>query len=110
MDYLGLLKEAKAIIGNSSSGLLEAPTYATPAINIGRRQNGRVRGSNVIDVPFEVEPIIQAIEKAMSLEFTKSLADKCVNPYGDGHSASRILKIISGISVDSKLLAKNMTY
>jgi len=110
MDYLGLLKEAEAIIGNSSSGLLEAPTYATPAVNIGRRQNGRLRGSNVIDVPFEVEPIIQAIGKAVSNEFNKSLIDKCVNPYGDGHSASRILKIISETSVDSRLLTKNLTY
>ena len=109
-DYLGLLKNAKCIAGNSSSGLLEAPTFKTPAVNIGRRQNGRCRGINVIDVPFEETAICNAIRRAMSIEFTQMLNDKCVNPYGDGHSSERILDLLLSTKVDEKWIVKNLTY
>ena len=109
-DYLGLLASCKAIVGNSSSGLLEAPTFSTPAVNIGRRQLNRVRGKNVIDVDeFEVEKIIKAINKAISSEFRASL-EGMINPYGDGKSAERILNIITNTPIDSRLLIKRLTY
>lgn len=109
-DYLGLLKNAECIVGNSSSGLLEAPTFAVPAVNIGRRQNLRFRGINVIDVPFEIDKIVEAIKRAVSKEFHQYLADKCENPYGDGHSAERILEILLETPIDESLLVKKLTY
>ena len=109
-DYLGLLKNAKCIVGNSSSGLLEAPTFKVPAVNIGRRQNLRFRGINVIDVPFELEAVVRAIEKAVSGGFRDYLDAECVNPYGDGHSSERILDLLVNTPVDQKLLVKQLTY
>ena len=109
-DYLGLLKNAKCIVGNSSSGLLEAPTFCTPAINIGRRQDMRFRGINVIDVPFDKEKIVESIEKACSEEFHQYLQQNCVNPYGDGHSSEKILDLLLNTKVDEKWLTKKLTY
>ena len=109
-DYLGLLKNSLCIVGNSSSGLLEAPTFKVPAVNIGRRQNMRFRGINVIDVPFEVDEVVAAIDKAMSDEFVAYLEENCENPYGDGHSSERILELLMSTKVDEKLLTKKLTY
>jgi GDP/UDP-N,N'-diacetylbacillosamine 2-epimerase (hydrolysing) len=109
-DYLGLLKNCSCIVGNSSSGLLEAPTFKVPAVNIGRRQNLRCRGINVIDVDFNFDEIILAIEKALSIEFKNYLYKMCMNPYGDGHSSERIIDLLINTPIDSKLLVKNLTY
>lgn len=109
-DYLGLLKNAKCIVGNSSSGLLEAPTFQIPAVNIGRRQDMRFRGANVIDVEFDKESVVRAIEKAVSEEFHAYLQKNCVNPYGDGRSSERILDLLLHTKVDEKWLVKKLTY
>lgn len=109
-DYLGLLKNCKCIIGNSSSGLLEAPTFKIPAVNIGRRQNHRYRGINVIDCEFEEQQIDNAINKAMSEEFRNYLIENCENPYGDGHSSERILNLLINTKIDEKWIVKNLTY
>lgn len=106
--YLGLLKHCSAIVGNSSSGLLEAPTFGTPAVNIGRRQADRVRGINVIDVPFELAAIQGAIAEALSPQMREKMVD-CVNPYGDGRSSQRILDILTSIPIDDRLLVKRLT-
>ena len=108
-DYLGLLKHCQAIVGNSSSGLLEAPTFGIPAVNMGRRQNDRLKGANVISVPVDVEACVRAIEQAMAPAFRASLSN-CVNPYGDGRSAQRILDILENTVVDDRLLVKNLMY
>lgn len=108
-DYLGLLKEARCIVGNSSSGLLEAPTFKTAAVNIGRRQDMRFRGSNVIDVPFERGAILEAVARAASPEFQASLAG-CENPYGDGRSSERILDLLMGTVADWHWMVKRLTY
>ena len=108
-DYLGLLKHCQAIVGNSSSGLLEAPTFGIPAVNIGRRQANRIQGINVINANFVVPECIQAIEKAISPEFRAAMKD-CVNPYGDGRSSKRVLDILNKTAVDDKLLIKNLVY
>lgn len=109
-DYLGLLKNCECIVGNSSSGLLEAPTFKIPSVNIGRRQNLRFRGINVIDVPFEEDKIVNAINKAISKEFRSYLQENCINPYGDGHSSERIVDLLLHTKVDNKWLVKNLTY
>ena len=91
--YLTLLKRSKLIIGNSSSGLLEAPSYSLPAINLGRRQNNRVQAKNVINSEFKKEKIIASIKKVTSKKFINSCKNM-KNPYGDGNSSSRIMEIL----------------
>ena len=109
-DYLGFLRNCKCIVGNSSSGLLEAPTFKIPAVNIGRRQANRFRGVNVIDVEFRYDDICKAIEKALSPEFRNFLNENCENPYGDGHSSERILRILEETKINEKLLTKTLTF
>ena len=109
-EYLGFLRSAACIVGNSSSGILEAPTFKIPAVNLGRRQHQRLQGPNVINAPFETNAIAEAIQTAMSPDFRAKLKNDCVNPYGDGQSAGRILKLLAGTEITEKLLVKNLTY
>lgn len=108
-DYVGLLNVADVIVGNSSSGIIEAPSFKLPAVNIGNRQRGRTQSVNVIDVGYSAKEIKKAILKAMSPGFKKIVA-RCVNPYGDGHSAKRIAEILASVPIDDKLLIKKITY
>lgn len=108
--YLSMLKHCRFMIGNSSSGLLEAPTFRKPAVNIGRRQNMRFRGNNVIDCAWDEEAVREAAAKAMSPEFTAYLRENCNNPYGDGHSSKRIIDILINTQKNEALLIKNLTY
>lgn len=108
-DYAGLMTIAGAIVGNSSSGLLEAPTFKLPAVNIGNRQKGRMQAINVINVNYDTIAIDRAIKKALSAQFKKRISN-CLNPYGDGHSAKRIVDILAKIPIDDKLLIKRITY
>lgn len=109
IDYLGLLKNCQYLIGNSSSGILEAPSFHTPAINLGRRQDLRFRGRNVIDSSFEPEDIISSITLAKSSTFKESLVNSS-NPYGDGKSSERILETLENISVTPEFLIKQIAY
>ncbi len=108
-NYIGLMRIADVIVGNSSSGLLEAPSFGLPAVNIGNRERGRLRGKNVIDAMYNKDEIVQAIKKAMSKSFKKGLVN-CENPYGDGYSARRIVDILEKTPFDEKLLVKRLTY
>lgn len=109
-DYLGLLKGCDCLVGNSSSGLLEAPTFRVPAVNIGNRQKMRFRGNNVIDTVFQVEKICEAMKKAMSEEFRTYLKRNVDYPYGDGKSSVRILKLLVETKIDEQLLTKHLTF
>lgn len=109
LDYLALLKHSKYLIGNSSSGILEAPSFGKPVINLGNRQKDRVRGVNVIDVDFSSKNIQDAINKAKSSEFI-SLAAESTNPYGDGKSSERILGILEATEITPELLNKQISY
>lgn len=89
--YLSLLKDAQFMIGNSSSGLIEAPAMHVPTINIGDRQRGRLRAESVIDCGTSSREIAGAIRKALSDDM-KEIAAKASCPFGDGHAAERIVK------------------
>ncbi len=106
--YFGMLKHASAMIGNSSSGILEAGAFALPVVNIGDRQAGRTRGANVLDVPPERSQILAAIRRAVSPEFRK-ICEEAVHPYYPpaGKRPSEIIldKVLS-TPVDKKLLVK----
>lgn len=108
-DYAGLLNVADVIVGNSSSGIIEAPTFKLAAVNIGNRQKGRIQSTNVINVGYVSKEIEKAIEKAISPDFQK-IVSKCINSYGDGKSSKRIVDILESIIVDDKLLIKRITY
>ena len=108
--YLYLLKNSSCIIGNSSSGLIEAPTFKIPCVNVGRRQNKRLRAKNVIDViNHDKNKIIKAINKSLSKTFIKSLKN-LKNPYGDGNSSQKIVETLIKTKIDKELLFKEITY
>lgn len=93
LKYLSLLKYAAAVIGNSSSGLIEAPTFNIPTINIGNRQKGRIAGDTVIQSGETFEEIKEAFKIALSPEFSK-MCKAAQNPYGDGTSSPKIVNKI----------------
>lgn len=107
--YANLMRWADVMVGNSSSGLLEAPTFALPAVNIGRRQIGRFQGHNVINVDHDRAAICDAVVRAMDPAFRTRLRGM-ENPYGDGHSSERIVEIMRTLKIDSDLLLKKLTY
>lgn len=89
--YLSALSMADVVIGNSSSGIYETPTFAVPTVNIGDRQKGRIQANNIINCRAEHKDISTSIEKAMSKEFRKEVQNT-VNPYGDGNTSQRIME------------------
>ena len=106
--YLSLLRHADLMIGNSSSGLIEAPTFGLPVVNVGSRQRGRLRGTNVIDVEPSREDILRGIEAAQALPF-RVRARAAANPYGDGHAAPRVVDVLRSVPVDAQLVQKRFS-
>lgn len=109
-DYLGLMNFADVLLGNSTSGIIEAPSFHLPAVNIGTRQAGRERSTNVIDVGYNKDEIVEAVKKALYNKRFRAKIKKCKNPYGDGKASKRIVEILSKIRLDQKLLQKKITY
>lgn len=105
LNYLAMLREVRAAVGNSSSGLIETPGFELPTVNIGDRQLGRTRAANVIDCAAEADAIEAAIRKAVDPAFRASLAGMA-NPYGDGHAAERIVTTLRDIPIDARLTGK----
>lgn len=91
--YLSALSFAAFVLGNSSSGLMEAPSFKIPTINVGNRQKGRIKADTVIDCKTESQDIIQAVKYAMSDSFKEHIVN-CVNPYGNGNTTKKIVQIV----------------
>jgi len=104
-NYFSVMSQADAMVGNSSSGIIEAASFKLPVVNIGNRQRGRVRGKNVIDVAHDRAEIVTGIKKALSPEFRSELRD-LANPYGAGGAATRIVQKLKGVSLDFSLICK----
>jgi UDP-hydrolysing UDP-N-acetyl-D-glucosamine 2-epimerase len=104
--YLSLLKHSGAVIGNSSSGIIESTTLGVPVVNIGIRQLGREHAANVIDVPAKRKSINAALNKALSPKFRKSI-QRLKNPYGEGKAAKIISRVLASTPVGQKLLFKH---
>ena len=104
--FLAVLAGAAALVGNSSSGIIEAPLLGVPAVNVGDRQRGRLRGDNVLDVPADADAIAVAIAQATDRAFRAGLSH--ASPYGDGRSAARIVDAILEQPVDARLLIKEV--
>jgi UDP-N-acetylglucosamine 2-epimerase (non-hydrolysing) len=83
----------QALIGKSSSGILEAATFGVPVVNVGDRQRGREHGANVIHCRDERQEIRASIEKALSAEF-RAMSRDVINPYGNSHAAGLIEKVV----------------
>lgn len=97
--YLSLLQYVDAVVGNSSSGIVEAPLFGIGTVNIGDRQKGRVGGESVLNVPPEKEKIYQAIRRTQSPEFKAGLKS-LGNPYGTGGAAIRIKDILKKVKLE----------
>ncbi|MBI3317755.1 MAG: UDP-N-acetylglucosamine 2-epimerase (hydrolyzing), partial [Candidatus Omnitrophica bacterium] len=104
--YFTLMSLAGAMVGNSSSGIIEAPSFKLPVVNIGNRQRGRLRARNVIDVEASSEAILSGIRQALSGAFRASLKD-LVNPYSREGAPRIILERLKGIPLDQRLISKS---
>lgn len=104
--YLSLMRIAAVMVGNSSSGVLEAASFRLPVVNVGTRQHGRTRACNVVDAGHDRDAIVKAVRFVLSdPEFRAALAG-CVNPYGDGNTATKTVAILRRLRLAPALLAK----
>jgi UDP-N-acetylglucosamine 2-epimerase (non-hydrolysing)/GDP/UDP-N,N'-diacetylbacillosamine 2-epimerase (hydrolysing) len=108
VTYWSLLREASMFLGNSSSGIMETPSFALPAVNIGIRQQERERARNVLDAPAAAHAILAAAAQARAESFRKSL-EGMRNPYGDGTAAKKIADVLTTAPLGPALLIKRAT-
>ena len=102
LRYLSCLKLIDGVVGNSSSGLIEAPSLGKGTVNIGDRQRGRLKATSVIDCPPERDAILAAIQTLYSAEFLRQVS--CVvNPYGQGGAAEKIVQVLQRHPLDGIL-------
>jgi UDP-N-acetylglucosamine 2-epimerase len=102
VTYWSLLREATLLLGNSSSGIMEAASFALPVVNIGLRQYGRERARNVLDAQPSVESILEQVALAESPVLRTSIQGM-ENPYGDGHASERIVDVLTTVPLDALL-------
>lgn len=105
LRYLSAMKNMDVVVGNSSSGLIEAPSFKIPTVNIGDRQKGRIKAKSVIDCAPTKESICDSIKKALSNEFRNSIANM-ENPYGMGGASKKIKKILKSFPLEAILKKK----
>jgi len=103
VTYWSLLGQVDLLVGNSSSGIMEAASFALPVVNVGMRQQGRERGRNVIDAPAERDAILDAIARGLSVEFRAGIAGM-VNPYGNGNASETIARVLAEAPLDGLLI------
>ena len=101
--YLSALQHVDVVIGNSSSGIIEAPMFKTPTVNIGLRQAGRVKGESIIDCAESSEAIVQAVQQALSPDFRERIAN-CESLYGQGGASPIIKNTLKHVSLEGILL------
>ncbi|MFH0798575.1 MAG: UDP-N-acetylglucosamine 2-epimerase [Pseudomonadota bacterium] len=109
LHYIGRIGRG-AFVGNSSALIKETPYFGCPAVNIGSRQQGRLRGDNVVDVRYDENDIYAAVRKCIDDEAWRSHCAQCANPYGAGNAGSRIAETLATIPIDAGLIQKKMTY
>ena len=107
--FWGLLSIASVLVGNSSAGLIETPSFRLPAVNVGRRQIGRLCAENVIHADHDSAAVKAAIDRALSPAF-KTAAQACNQPFGDGTAGARIVERLRRQEDRRRLLVKRMTY
>jgi len=100
LRYLSALKYVDAVVGNSSSGIVEAPSFKIATINIGNRQRGRIRASSILDVDVNEDKIFNAIQRIYTSEFREILKDT-TNPYGQGNSSHKVVHVLKQVDLSS---------
>jgi GDP/UDP-N,N'-diacetylbacillosamine 2-epimerase (hydrolysing) len=105
--FVNMLRHASAMIGNSSAGILEAPTLGLPVVNIGRRQRDREHASNVIFTDYDPAEIAAALARVTGDAEFRAQARTCLTPYGDGRTSRRIADILADTRIDARLLHKH---
>ncbi len=103
VTYWSLLGHVNAMVGNSSSGIMEAASFGLPVVNVGMRQQGRERARNVIDVAADREVILEGIRQALNPDWSASLAGM-ENPYGNGTAAETIARVLATVALDDILI------
>jgi UDP-N-acetylglucosamine 2-epimerase (non-hydrolysing)/GDP/UDP-N,N'-diacetylbacillosamine 2-epimerase (hydrolysing) len=103
VTYWSLLGQVDLMVGNSSSGIMEAASFGLPVVNVGMRQQGRERAANVIDAPAEIGAIQMAVDRALSPEFRAGIAGM-VNPYGNGTAAVTIANVLATVPLEGLLI------
>jgi UDP-N-acetylglucosamine 2-epimerase len=99
-----------ACVGNSSSGIKETPAFQCPTVNIGSRQQGRLRAENVIDANYNKEEIMLAVQRCFNDDQFINLCRNVINPYGKGDAGKKIASILSSVDISpQKILRKEMT-
>lgn len=109
LRYLSSIKYSSMVMGNSSSGLIEAPSFGVPTINIGHRQKGRLQAESVINC----EPTTKEISKAITLALNKEFMDKThqtINPYGDGNTSEKIVDVIKDFILNDTIMLRKEFY
>ncbi|MHB8110076.1 MAG: UDP-N-acetylglucosamine 2-epimerase [Syntrophorhabdaceae bacterium] len=109
LRFQSLLRYSKFIIGNSSSGIVEAPFLKIPSINIGDRQKGRLRHPSVIDTGYEADTINRGIRSALNHDFVKGL-ENMVFQFGSGSASERMIEAIRNIVIDQKFMRKSLIF
>ena len=100
--FVNLMRNAKVLVGNSSMGILEAPLYKLPVVNIGNRQKGRLNAGNVEFVGYDKNIIKNAIEKAFYDEDYRKFVKNLINPYGDGYAHKKIVSFLDEINLNDE--------
>lgn len=106
LNYYSAMKYTAAVVGNSSSGLAEAPSFKVPTVNIGDRQKGRMMAESVISCDAEAESIQKALEEALDSVFCSSIQTQS-SPYGEGGASQNIVKALKNVSLDASVLKKH---
>jgi UDP-N-acetylglucosamine 2-epimerase (non-hydrolysing)/GDP/UDP-N,N'-diacetylbacillosamine 2-epimerase (hydrolysing) len=114
-NYHGVLALARdsrirlACVGNSSSGIKETPAFGCPSVNVGSRQDGRLRAQNVIDAPYDTNALMAAVKKCLYDEAFRESCRNVENPYGIGNAGKKIADVLANIPLDQRLIRKRMT-
>jgi UDP-N-acetylglucosamine 2-epimerase (non-hydrolysing)/GDP/UDP-N,N'-diacetylbacillosamine 2-epimerase (hydrolysing) len=109
LHYCGRVARG-ACVGNSSSGIKETPAFGCPTVNIGSRQDGRLRATNVLDVGYDAKEIVAAVRRCVEDAAFRHACATCENPYGQGHAGPRIAEALATIELDRALVQKKMSY
>jgi UDP-hydrolysing UDP-N-acetyl-D-glucosamine 2-epimerase len=114
-NYHGVLALARdpamrvACVGNSSSGIKETPAFGCPAVNIGSRQDGRLRAENVLDAPYDAAALVAAVNRCLWDEPFRKICREVQNPYGLGDAGKKIAEVLATVPLDETLIRKRMT-
>jgi UDP-hydrolysing UDP-N-acetyl-D-glucosamine 2-epimerase len=102
LRYISALAQVDAVVGNSSSGLYEAPSFQIPTVNIGDRQKGRLQASSILNCPSQADEIMKTIKIALKMDCSNT-----INPYGDGNAIPKIVEKLKSVAISNELLVKS---